>query len=124
MPEYIIDVIEGRMHAVHAFGKHAKPPCRGRFPLCFAPGGRPKLVTSVDELDQEALPKPTDDIEQVKNDLTQWGYALVKNALSQEQSNILRKAVEEQAAGERIAEVAHIDGAHKEANDEPNQRVW
>jgi hypothetical protein len=124
MPEYIIDVIEGRMHTLHAFGKHAKPPCRGSLPLCFAPGGRPQLVTHVNELNRDDLPKPTDDIEQIKSDLKQWGYAMVKDALSNEQTNILRKAVQEQAAGERIAQVAHMDSAHKAAGDEPNQRVW
>ncbi|KAL0930184.1 phytanoyl-dioxygenase family protein [Colletotrichum truncatum] len=124
MPEHVLDVIEGRMHAVHAFGKRAKPPCRGSFPLCFAPGGRPRLISSADELDSKALPKPTEDIEQVKRDLMNWGYAMVKNALSPEQAMILKTAVEEQAAGERIAGVAHMDGAHVQADDQPNQRVW
>ncbi|KAI9163199.1 Dioxygenase af480 [Paramyrothecium foliicola] len=124
MPEYILDVIEGRMHAVHAFGKRAQPPCRGGFPMCFAPGGRPGPVVNAEELDRKALPKPTEDVEQIKYDLRKWGYAMVKDALSLEQVEILRTAVEEQAAGERIAGVAHMDGAHVQAGDQPNQRVW
>ncbi|OLN86942.1 hypothetical protein CCHL11_04541 [Colletotrichum chlorophyti] len=126
MPEYILDVIEGRMHAVHAFGKRAKPPCRGAFPLCFAPSGRPGPVVTADELRMagEDLPKPTEDIEQIKRDLQKWGYAMVQNALSPEQVKILKTAVEEQAAGERVAGVAHMDGTHVQAGDQPNQRVW
>lgn len=124
MPEYILDVVEGRMHAQHAFGKRAKPACQGAFASCFAPGGRPGPVKSADELDREDLPKPTEDIEQIKSDLRKWGYAFVKDALSPEQVRILKNAVEEQAAGERAAGVAHMDGAHVKDGDEPNQRVW
>ncbi|TDZ67344.1 Dioxygenase [Colletotrichum trifolii] len=124
MPDHILDVIEGRLHAVHAFGKRAKPPCRGKLPMCFAPGGRPAAVTTAAELNLEELPKPTEDIEQIKRDLVRWGYAMVKDALSPEQTKILKLAVEEQAAGERVAQVAHMDGAHVGQDDQPNQRVW
>lgn len=124
MPEYILDVIEGRMHAIHAFGKRAKPPCRGSFPMCFAPGGRPQATVNADKLYPQDLPKPTEDVEQIKRDLQKWGYAMVKNALSADQVEILKAAVEEQAAGERLAGVAHMDGAHVHADDQPNQRVW
>lgn len=124
MPDYILDVIEGRMHAVHAFGKRAQPPCRGKLPMCFAPGGRPDPVVDAEELDRQDLPKPTENIEQIKSDLKRWGYAMVKDALSPEQAAILRKAVEEQAAGERVAGVAHMDGVHAKTGDQPNQRVW
>ncbi|POS75828.1 phytanoyl-CoA dioxygenase, partial [Diaporthe helianthi] len=121
MPEHVLDVIEGRMHAQHAFGKRAKPPCQGFFPSCFAPGGRPGLVTDADQLGHEGLPEPTENLAQIKCDLRDWGYAFVKNALSPDQVRILRTAVEEQAAGERAAGVAHMDSAH---SDQPNQRVW
>ncbi|KAF1922669.1 uncharacterized protein M421DRAFT_426685 [Didymella exigua CBS 183.55] len=124
MPEYILNVVEGRMHAVHAFGKRAQPPCRGSFPMCFAPGGRPEAVVNAEEIDQESLPKPTEDIDQIKHDLTRWGYAMVKNTLSPTQVGILKTAVEEQAAAERLAGVAHMDRAHVQADDQPNQRVW
>ncbi|RYO81437.1 hypothetical protein DL766_004716 [Monosporascus sp. MC13-8B] len=124
MPEYILDVIEGRMHAQHAFGKRAQPPCLGAFPACFSPSGCPAPVVAVDQLDIEALPRPTEDIEQIKGDLTKWGYAICANALSLEQVRILRTAVEEQAEAERLAGVGHMDSAHKNADDQPNQRVW
>lgn len=45
---------------------------------------------------------------------------MLKNALSSEQVAILKKAVQEQAAGERNAGLATFDGG---AN-KPNQRVW
>lgn len=124
MPEYILDVIEGRMHAVHAFGKRAQPPCRGSLPMCFAPGGRPDPVVNAEKFDHQDLPKPTEDTEQIKSDLKKWGYAMVKDALSPKQAEILRTAVEEQAAGERVAGVAHMDGVHAKTGDQPNQRVW
>lgn len=47
-------------------------------------------------------------------------YSLVENALSREQVRILKKAVQEQAAGERKAGVATFDGGP----DTPNQRIW
>lgn len=124
MPEYVLDVIEGRMHAQHAFGKRAVPPCPGAFAACFSPMGRPTLVTHADELDNAKFPKPTEDIEQVKSDLQRWGYAFIANALSPEQVAILRNAIVEQATGERKAGIAHMDSSHKKVGDQPNQRIW
>lgn len=124
-PEYVLDVIEGRMHAQHAFGKRARPPCPGVFASCFSPMGPSKPVLGVgDGLDISSLPKPTEDIDQIKKDIRRWGYAFVANALSPAQIDILRTAVEEQAAGELKAGIAHIDASHKHAGDQPNQRVW
>ncbi|KAM0814311.1 putative Dioxygenase [Seiridium cardinale] len=124
MPEYILDVIEGRMHAMHAFTKFARQPCRGLFPLCFIPRGCPSVLPASVNIARAELPKLTDDIKQIKSDLARWGYALVRDALSLDQVAILKKAVEEQAAGERLAGVAHIDGVHVREGDHPNQRVW
>lgn len=64
------------------------------------------------------LPKPTEDLEQVKRDITEFGYGLFKNALSPEQNAILKKAVQEQAAGETKAGVGQEDGGGS------NQRIW
>ncbi|KAI0021330.1 hypothetical protein F4780DRAFT_284813 [Xylariomycetidae sp. FL0641] len=66
------------------------------------------------------LPKPTEDIAQVKRDIKEFGYGLVKNALTPDEVSILRKAVAEQAAGETKAGVAKNDGGPKQ----PNQRIW
>ncbi|KAK7943846.1 uncharacterized protein PG986_012959 [Apiospora aurea] len=66
------------------------------------------------------LPEPTEDVEQVKRDIEEFGYGLAKNVLSPEQVAIMRKAVVEQAAGERKAGIAQVDGGP----DGPNQRLW
>lgn len=66
------------------------------------------------------LPKPTEDIEQVKRDVKEFGYGLVKNALTPEQVAIMKKAVQEQAAGENAAGKGQADGGP----GGPNQRIW
>lgn len=45
---------------------------------------------------------------------------MVKNALSPDQVALLKKAAQEQAAGERKMGVATFDGGPKK----PNQRIW
>ncbi|KAI8209987.1 Dioxygenase [Colletotrichum sp. SAR 10_86] len=70
LPEYILDAIEGRMHSQHAFGKRATPPTHGAIPSCFAPAGVPEPCMAVDS---KTLPKPTEDVAQLKRDLTTWG---------------------------------------------------
>lgn len=121
LPEYILDAIEGRMHSQHAFGKHASPRTLGAIPSCFAPSGVPGPCQAVDP---EILPRPTEDVAQLKRDLTRWGYAICANALSSEQVKMIRSAVEEQAEAERLVGVGHLDSAHKREGDQPNQRVW
>ncbi|KAI3390771.1 hypothetical protein diail_8681 [Diaporthe ilicicola] len=66
------------------------------------------------------LPQPTEDIEQVKRDIKEFGYGLVKNVLTPEQCAMMKKAVQEQAAGEREAGIAQMDGGPQG----PNQRLW
>ncbi|GJD05064.1 Phytanoyl-CoA dioxygenase [Colletotrichum higginsianum IMI 349063] len=122
LPEYILDAVEGRMHSQHAFAKRATPPTLGAIPSCFAPAGVPGPCTAAE--DPETLPKPTEDVAQLKSDLAKWGYAICANALSAEQVQIIRTAVEEQAEAERLVGVGHLDTAHKKAGDQPNQRVW
>jgi hypothetical protein len=70
--------------------------------------------------DTSLLPKPTDDYEQAKKDLQEWGYCLITNSLAPGQLESLRKRLREQADGEKAAGVGTFDGGeHK-----PNQRVW
>ncbi|KAH9431591.1 hypothetical protein MCOR02_008881 [Pyricularia oryzae] len=123
LPEYVLDAIEGRMHAQHAFGKRARPPTLGAVPACFSPGGVPGFCAGVAASDAP-LPRPTEDVAQLKRDLTRWGYAVCANALSARQVQILRAAVEEQAEAEKLVGVGHLDSAHKREGDQPNQRVW
>ncbi|GJD03541.1 phytanoyl-dioxygenase [Colletotrichum higginsianum] len=80
----------------------------------------PSLLGKAQDLDPSALPQPTEDIEQIKKDLIEYGYGLVKNALLPKEVEIIKNAVLQQAAGERQAGVATFDGGSKG----PNQRVW
>lgn len=73
-------------------------------------------MTPGSELDHDSLPKPTEDPELIKRDLKKWGYAYLADAISPEQVEILKKAVLEQGAGERVNGVAHMQGE--------NQRIW
>ena len=53
-----------------------------------------------------ALPEPSKDINQLRNDLAEWGYCLIDEALSAEQLQRMRARVADQAAGERKAGIA------------------
>lgn len=66
------------------------------------------------------LPEPTEDLSQVKNDIAEFGYGFVKNALDPQQLQILREAIRQQGEGEIRAGVANMDGGPKA----PNQRIW
>lgn len=66
------------------------------------------------------LPQPTEDLDQVRRDIKEFGYGLVKNALSPDQIEILAEAVRQQGRGEVDAGVAAKDGGP----NAPNQRIW
>ncbi|EXJ68372.1 uncharacterized protein A1O5_08164 [Cladophialophora psammophila CBS 110553] len=66
------------------------------------------------------LPMPTEDIDQVRRDLKEFGYGLVKNALTADQVQILAEAIRQQGRGEIEAGVAARDGGP----NAPNQRIW
>lgn len=72
------------------------------------------------DLNLEDLPKPTEDIAQVKYDLEKWGYGLVKNALKPDEVARIRTRLMEQAKAEADAGVGFFDGGEAK----PNQRVW
>ncbi|KAI0423853.1 hypothetical protein F5Y09DRAFT_175360 [Xylaria sp. FL1042] len=67
----------------------------------------------------ERLPQPSD-IDQVKRDIKEFGYGIAKDVLTAEQVAIMKKAVQEQAAGEREAGIGQADGGP----NRPNQRIW
>ncbi|KAK6822026.1 Phytanoyl-dioxygenase [Apiospora arundinis] len=126
-PEYIIQFYENKLEPRYglfkdAFFNEASMPS-GKIPVAikFAdlltphPPTPPKPASSFSR-----LPEATEDIEQVKRDIEEFGYGLAKNVLSPEQVAIMRKAVTEQAAGERKAGIAQVDGGP----DGPNQRLW
>lgn len=88
------------------------------------------------------LPSPTTDLASARRDLEVYGFCIVKDALPADQLKALQDRLEDQAAAERAAGVAYLDGgraASKERRgyrgderideasaDEivPNQRVW
>ncbi|KAL0938250.1 phytanoyl-dioxygenase [Colletotrichum truncatum] len=124
LPEFVLDVMEGRLNPQQAFRLYARPPCPGAFASRFSALGPPSPIISSDELNVESLPKPCEDIQQIKSDLIKWGYAFVANALTAEEVKVIKTALEEQAAGERQAGIAHMANLHKSADDKPDQRVW
>lgn len=52
------------------------------------------------------LPKPTRDIDRLRDDLVRWGYCKVEGALSEEQVAAMRQRVLDQAEGETLAGIA------------------
>ena len=88
--------------------------------FCDQLGGR---VGHSSIAEDAVLPVATTDREQARRDLAQFGYCLVKDALSPEQLARLRARLVEQAAAEAEAGVATFDGL-KGSNNPPNQKVW
>jgi hypothetical protein len=88
-----------------------------KFCDCLRPvnPAHPLIIT-----DTTKLPVPTEDLNQVRHDLSQWGYGLIKNALSPHELQTLQTSIKQQAAGEVLAGVASNDGGP----NAPNQRIW
>jgi len=47
------------------------------------------------------LPEPSKDIQRLRRDFREWGYCLIEDATSPEQTRVLHERVAEQAAAER-----------------------
>ncbi len=62
------------------------------------------------------LPEPTKDIRRLREDFHSWGYCLIEDATSPEQTKRLRERVAEQAAAERALGIANLM--------EAQQHVW
>ncbi|KAG6353426.1 hypothetical protein INS49_005607 [Diaporthe citri] len=126
-PEYIAQFYDGKLEPRYglfkdAFFNQASMPS-GSIPVAikFADLVTPNPPVPPKHADAFVrLPKPTEDIEQVKRDIKEFGYGLVKSVLTPEQCAIMKKAVQEQAAGEREAGIAQMDGGPQG----PNQRLW
>ena len=56
------------------------------------------------------LPTPTKDLKTLRSDLKQWGYCLIEEGLSSEQTRRMHKRLADQAEGERMAGVACWSG--------------
>ena len=52
------------------------------------------------------LPQPSKDIEQLRQDMLNWGYCKIEDALSVDQVKVVRERVLAQAEGERLAGIA------------------
>lgn len=62
------------------------------------------------------LPVPTKDIYQLRRDFHEWGYCLIEDGTSPEQTAVLHRRVTEQAAAERELGIAYLV--------EAQQHVW
>ncbi|GAW13581.1 hypothetical protein ANO14919_029680 [Xylariales sp. No.14919] len=126
-PEYIIQFYERKLEPRYglfkdAFFNEASMPS-GRIPVAIKFADLltphpPMLPKHADQFDH--LPQPTEDIDQVKRDIKEFGYGIATNVLTPDQITIIKKAVQEQAAGEREAGIAQMDGGPQG----PNQRLW
>lgn len=56
------------------------------------------------------LPKPTKNIDQMRRDITEWGFCLIEDGLSQEQYAHMKQRLLEQAEGEALAGLQHVNG--------------
>ena len=79
-----------------------------------------QIHPKLSDIDLSELPKPTEDVAQVKHDIEKWGYGLVKNALSAAELSRVRKRLADQAKGEADSGIGFFDGGE----NKPNQRVW
>ena len=66
--------------------------------------GRPYHETE-GNYDPAELPQPTADLDQLRHDMAEFGYCLVKEALNPEQLRMFQKRLSDQAEGERRANV-------------------
>ncbi|KKY26998.1 putative phytanoyldioxygenase [Phaeomoniella chlamydospora] len=127
-PEYIKEFVEGKLEPRYGlfkdgfFDETTLPTGEIRVAVKFAdflcPSNptHPRTITAKDA----KLPEPTEDMEQVREDMKKWGYGLVKNALSPEQVEVLKEAIRQQGEGEMKAGVGKCDGGP----NAPNQRIW
>jgi hypothetical protein len=90
----------------------------------FADALGPYNPTTIKLNPNQKFPQPTEDMDQAKKDLDDWGYALVKNAISQDEVKSLYARLKEQAVEEAEAGVAQFDGSSPGVDLGPNQRVW
>ncbi|KAH9887110.1 hypothetical protein F4778DRAFT_773809 [Xylariomycetidae sp. FL2044] len=118
-PDYICQFSEGKLEPRYGLFKdaffHEISMPKGNIPVAikFADLLTPNPPVPPKKFSADAyerLPVPTEDIEQVKRDIEEFGYGFVKNALTPDQVKFLKKA----------AGVAKLDGGP----NTPNQRVW
>ncbi|KAL2433466.1 hypothetical protein ABEF95_001706 [Exophiala dermatitidis] len=125
-PEYIRQFVEGKLEPRYGlfkdgfFDESTLPQGEIKVAVKFADFLCPNVPVHPQIPTGCKLPSPTEDLDQVMADIRQFGYGLVKNALSLEQIQTLKSAVEQQGRGEAEAGVAKKDGGPHA----PNQRIW
>jgi len=62
------------------------------------------------------LPKPTKNIDRLRQDFQEWGFCLIEDGTSPEQTKVLHERVQDQAAAERALGIAYLG--------EAQQHVW
>ncbi len=83
--------------------------------------------TEYEELFQCKLPIPTEDLDQLRNDLTEYGYCYLQNAMTDKQVNNLTQRIQEQAIAEVDSGVAHLEGGAQYGSGrkgKSNQRIF
>ena len=90
--------------------------------FCDALGGRRIVTNKVPAT--SALPSPTTDWDLAKDQLDEFGYAIIKDAMALDQVKSVRDRLMEQAEAEREMGVACLQGGDLGSLLQPNQRVW
>eukprot|EP00943_MAST-04B_sp_MAST-4B-sp1_P004175 g4175.t1 len=83
--------------------------------------------TEYEQLFQCKLPIPTEDLDQLKNDLSEYGYCYLKNAMTDKQLKNLTQRIQEQAIAEVDNGVAHLEGGAQYGwgrKGKSNQRIF
>ena len=125
-PEYIKQFVDGKLEPRYGlfkdgfFDETTLPTGEIRVAVKFADMLCPVNPTHPQPLKCAQLPVPTEDLDQVREDMRVFGYGLVKNALKPQEVETLKEAIRQQAEGEVNAGVAARDGGPKA----PNQRIW
>jgi ectoine hydroxylase-related dioxygenase (phytanoyl-CoA dioxygenase family) len=128
-PAELVQIIEGKLDATarFVFGKfEIGGSVRAALLFCTALAGKHTMLPNEDAGE---LPKPTRSIRKAKQDLAEFGYCLVQEALPAAETKRLRDRLVEQAAGEAEAGVAHFEGSPgvgglEGLRQKPNQRVY
>ena len=53
----------------------------------------PSNPTPVLKLDAAGLPRPTEDLDQVRRDVKEWGYGLIANVMSHREVHVMEEAL-------------------------------
>lgn len=122
-PNTVERFVDGIMDARYAqtFG-HIYIAGPNRTGIKFVDGLTPfrHIHPSLHRLSKEDLPKPTENLSKAHQDLKDWGYCLIKGALTPNELQKLQLRLRDQARAEAEAGIGYFDGGESK----PNQRLW